>query len=64
MKSRLAAMSEFELRRLVAAEKDALQRYSRMRKNFARDFEIVEHARLIWVEAAAALLSYQERCGG
>jgi hypothetical protein len=60
----MAAMSEFELYRLAAAEKDALQRYSRIKNNFVRDSEILEHARLIWAEASAALLSYQERRGG
>ncbi len=57
-------MSDHELYCLLAAEKDALERYARIKVNFVGNSEIIEHARLLWVEATAALLKYQETHGG
>jgi hypothetical protein len=57
-------MSDHELHRLLASEKDALERYSRIKVNFVRNSDVVESARLIWVEATAALVKYQETHGG
>ena len=57
-------MSDRELHRLLAAEKDALERYSRIKANFGRHSEVVESAYSIWVEATAELVQYQETHGG
>jgi len=57
-------MSDHELHCLLAAEKDALERYARIKVNFVGNSELIEHARLILVEATAALLKYQDTHGG
>jgi len=57
-------MSDRELHRLLAAEKDALERYSRIKANFGRHSEVVQSAYSIWVEATAELVQYQETHGG
>jgi hypothetical protein len=53
-------MSENELIRLLAREKDALSRCSHMRMSFPLAPEIGEAAHNIWAEAKAELLKYQE----
>ena len=62
-RERSAAMSDHELHCLLAAEKDALERYARIKVNFVGNSELIEHARLILVEAIAALLKYQDTHG-
>lgn len=57
-------MSDHEFHRLLAAEKDAFDRYMRLKTNFWRTSDVVECARLIWNEDLAALLEYQDRLGG
>lgn len=61
--NRSSARPDEELHRLLLAEKDALERYAHIKVNFERKSEVVEHARLILVEATAALLKYQEYHG-
>ena len=56
-------MSDHELLRLLEEERDALQRYSHIKLNFVRTSDVVESARLIWTEATAALLKYQDKHG-
>ena len=56
-------MSDHELLRLLSEERDAFQRYSHIKLNFVRTSDVVECARLIWTEATAALLKYQEKHG-
>jgi hypothetical protein len=57
-------MSDRELLRLLAAEKEATERYSRIKSSFGRNPEVVESARFVLVEATAALVRYQEMHGG
>ena len=57
-------MSDQELRRLLAAEKDALERYARIKANFVRNSDVVQSAYLIWLETSAAVVEYQETHGG
>ena len=54
-------MPDQELLRLQAAERNVLRRYGHIKLNFARTSDVVEAARLIWTEATAALLEYQEK---
>ena len=58
---RSVAMLDYELQRLVGEEKEALERYVRMKANFRRDSDVVEAARQIWEEASAAVLKGQRR---
>ena len=52
-------MSDHRLNCFLAAEKDALERYSRLKVSFVRHPEVVESAHSIWVDATAALLRHQ-----
>ena len=52
-------MSDHELLRLIAAEKDALARYARIKRTLYCSPDVVDCARLIWSDASAALLKYQ-----
>jgi hypothetical protein len=61
--NRSSAEPDGELYRLLLAEKDARERYAHIKVNFTRKSEVVEHARLIWMEATAAVLKYQEHHG-
>jgi hypothetical protein len=52
-------MSDFERDRLMAAERAAFATYDNMQKNFARHPDIVEAARVLWAEAANAVVEYR-----
>jgi hypothetical protein len=53
-------MSDHELLRLLAVEKDALARYTRIKRTLYCSPDIVDSARVIWFDASAALLKYQD----
>ena len=53
-------MSDLTLANLVALEKDALTRYSRLIRSNDRTAEVVEFAREKWLEASEALRRYQD----
>jgi hypothetical protein len=53
-------MSDHELLRLLVIENDALARYNRIRRTLYCSPDVVERARIIWADAADALLNYQD----